>query len=177
MDPLASINPYASLKEEPRLRQVYQTIPAGSTRFLRYKKQISDETGAPKPLLYFELEIHNIEENWPQYSALSYTWGHPLLDDFKDDFADAIICNGQRIPVGFNLHEALQYFFVHSSVAPELLWVDAICIYSHRTRIKCCRNMSFEPLFCEGFDFTRLVCCFLEPERAPATLCLLPLHI
>jgi hypothetical protein len=128
MDPLASINPYASLKEELRLRQVYQTIPAGSTRFLRYKKQISDETGAPKPLLYFELETHNIEENWPQYSALSYTWGHPLLDDFKDDFADAIICNGQRIPVGFNLHEALQYFFVHSSVAPELLWVDAICI-------------------------------------------------
>ena len=54
------------------------------------------------------------------------TWRHPILDHFKDDCAHVIICDGQEIPIGLNLHEAPQHFFVDSSIEPDLRWVDAI---------------------------------------------------
>jgi hypothetical protein len=55
----------------------------------------------------------------PVYQALSYTWGDP-------NRVCTIILNGQKISVGTNLEEALQYFYSISYLG--LLWVDAICI-------------------------------------------------
>lgn len=34
-----------------------------------------------------------------------------------------------------------------------LLWIDALCIYLDRYRMKDCRNLRFGPLFSEGFRF------------------------
>ncbi|KAI1372435.1 HET-domain-containing protein [Hypoxylon crocopeplum] len=126
-DPLASINPYVSLKEGPGLGQVYQKLPARNARFLRYKgKEQSPESS--EELLVFEFETHAVSDVKSQYSALSYTWGHPILNDFKDDFAHAVICNGQRMPIGVNLNDALQHIYVETDIAPPLFWIDAICI-------------------------------------------------
>src|SRR5271170_983143 len=36
--------------------------------------------------------------------------------------------------------------------------VDAVCIYQDRYRSKCCRNLRFEPQFCEGVGFAHLTC-------------------
>ncbi|KAI0107914.1 HET-domain-containing protein [Hypoxylon sp. NC0597] len=127
MDPLASINPYVSLKESPQLVDVYQKLPTGSARFLRYKGR-EQSPSSSESLLVFEFETRNVVDSKSQYSALSYTWGHPVLVDFKDDMSHAVICNGQRMPIGLNLNDALQHIYVESGIAPPLLWVDAICI-------------------------------------------------
>jgi Heterokaryon incompatibility protein (HET) len=37
------------------------------------------------------------------------------------------------------------------------LWIDALCIYSHRTVMKYFRILRFAPQFSEGFNFTNLV--------------------
>ncbi|KAI1407516.1 HET-domain-containing protein [Hypoxylon sp. FL1857] len=127
MDPLAAINPYVSLKDSPQLGGVYQKLPARSTRLLKYKGR-EQPPGSSENLLIFEFEKHKVVDIKSQYSALSYTWCHPVLDDFKDDLSHAIICDGQRMPIGLNLNDALQHIYVESDIAPSLLWVDAICI-------------------------------------------------
>ncbi|KAI1398638.1 HET-domain-containing protein [Hypoxylon fuscum] len=127
MDPLASINPYVSLKGSHQLGQVYQKLPERSTRFLRYKG-IEQLPGSSEKLLAFEFETHKTVDIKNQYSALSYTWGHPILDNFKDDLSHAIICNGQRMPIGLNLNDALHHIYVETDIAPPLFWVDAVCI-------------------------------------------------
>jgi hypothetical protein len=76
----------------------------------------------------FDLQVYSLDQGRPEYVALSYTWGHPVWDDFKDDLSHTIICNGQQVPVGFNLYEALHYIFIESDIAPKLIWIDAICI-------------------------------------------------
>ncbi|KAI0850690.1 HET-domain-containing protein [Daldinia vernicosa] len=127
MDPLASINPYVSLKEGPQLGQVYQKLAAGSARFLRYKGT-EKSTETYEQLLIFDFEVHSVKDVKSQYSALSYTWGHPILDNFKDDYSHAIICSGERMPIGLNLNDALQHVYLESDIAPPLFWVDAVCI-------------------------------------------------
>ncbi|KAI6083101.1 HET-domain-containing protein [Hypoxylon rubiginosum] len=124
MDPLAAINPYVSLKGGS---QVYQKLPERSARFLRYKG-VESSVGSSHGLLVFEFEIHDVAEIKIEYSALSYTWGHPVIDDFKDDLSYAVVCNGQRMPIGLNLNGALQHVYVESDIAPSLFWIDALCI-------------------------------------------------
>ena len=130
MDPLASINPYAALKQEKGFKKLYKSLPAGSTRFLRYNGR-RRTAAEDKEILCFEIITQNLEQQgFSKYSALSYTWGHAVRDDFVDDFSHSIECSGQAIPIGVNLHDALRHLFVDSStsLAPELLWVDAISI-------------------------------------------------
>ncbi|KAI0894284.1 HET-domain-containing protein [Annulohypoxylon nitens] len=127
MDPLASLNPYVSLKGDPQIGEVYQKLPANSTRFLRYKGE-QQSPGSQEKLLVFEFETHQISNIKSQYSALSYTWGHPTLDSFKDDMSHTVICDGRRMPIGLNMNDALQHIYIESDIAPPLLWVDAICI-------------------------------------------------
>ncbi|KAK6956106.1 hypothetical protein Daesc_001376 [Daldinia eschscholtzii] len=127
MDPLASINPYASLKEGLELGQVYQKLPNESARFLRYKG-IEKSTTTSEQILVLDLEIHRVQDVKSQYSTLSYAWGHPILEDFEDDYPHIIICGGQRMPIGLNLNHALQHVYLESDIAPPLFWVDALCI-------------------------------------------------
>ncbi|KAI1137587.1 HET-domain-containing protein [Hypoxylon sp. FL0543] len=127
MDPLASINPYVSLKEGPRLGNVYEKLPSGSTRFLRYKGR-QQASSTSESLLVFEFETHVVVDMRSKYSALSYTWGHPVLEKFEDELSHAVICSGRRMPIGLNLNDAFQHMYVESDIAPPLLWVDALCI-------------------------------------------------
>jgi hypothetical protein len=39
----------------------------------------------------------------------------------------------------------------------RILWVDALCIYQDRYRTKWCRNLRFEPQFCEGVGLHRFL--------------------
>jgi Heterokaryon incompatibility protein (HET) len=82
----------------------------------------------PDQLMIFDLEVYSLDQGRPEYVALSYTWGHPVWNDFKDDLSHTIVCNGHHVPIGLNLYEALHYLFIESDIAPRLIWIDAICI-------------------------------------------------
>jgi hypothetical protein len=79
-----------------------------------------------------------------------------------------------RWEVTTNLEAGLRHLRDTANV--KILWIDAICLYQDRYRTKCCRNLRFEPLFCERVGFahfpTRISVRLLEPERALTTLCL-----
>jgi hypothetical protein len=100
-----------------------------------------------------------------QYEALSYFWGSDPADR-------PISLNNSHFLIKSNLEEVLRR--LNKEQTDRVLWIDAICIYQDRYRTKCCRNLRFEPLFCEGFGFayfrTRISVRLLEPERALTTL-------
>jgi len=81
-----------------------------------------------------------------QYEALSYIWG---------DRVDRKIVRvaGHEIEVTDNLYSALRY--LRSSTSKRALWIDQLCIYIDRYRKEYCRNLKAEPLFSEGFHFTK----------------------
>lgn len=54
-----------------------------------------------------------------EFDALSYTWGNPT-----EIFT--FICNGHKLHVHRNLHEALPYLAARSGSRP--MWIDALCI-------------------------------------------------
>jgi hypothetical protein len=83
-----------------------------------------------------------------QYTALSYVWGDPNV-------TRPINLDGYSFGVTTNLKSTLLH--LRHRTQRENLWIDAICTYSDRSRIKHCRNLRFEPLFSEGFDFAYLV--------------------
>lgn len=60
-----------------------------------------------------------MSDNKLEYAALSYVWGEAKEGNY-------IICNGQRLPVTDNSHNALIH--LRRELRPRRLWVDAICI-------------------------------------------------
>ena len=85
----------------------------------------------------------------PMYEALSYTWG-----ELKD--VCSLECDRGQLTVTRNLYHAL--LRLRDEHNPRTPWIDAVCIYQDRYRTKCCRNLRFEPLFCEGVGFAHLAC-------------------
>ena len=120
----------------------YRTLGDAEIRLLKPKSRSE---------LVFELVHVSLDKN-PRYSALSYTWGAAL-------FPCHISIANHILPITENLRDALQALIAlskakdHPSTAGELFWINAICIYQDRHRSKCCRNLRFEPQFCEGVGF------------------------
>ena len=83
-----------------------------------------------------------------EYEALSYTstWG-----DTYD--TTTIRVDGFEMQVTRNLDTALRY--LRRPANSRILWVDAVCVYSYRTKIKHLRILRFVPLFYKGFHFCR----------------------
>jgi hypothetical protein len=96
------------------------------------------------------------------YEAISYCWGSPNLRALAT-------CEDKLLEITPSLRDALVRMRLPDKL--RLLWADAVCIHQDRCRTKCCRNLRFEPLFCEGVSFGHLACRLLEPERALTTLC------
>ena len=87
-------------------------------RMLQLQYPDKESNDCTSNLICCRLDQASLDDN-PVYQALSYTWGDP-------NRVCTIIFNGQKISVGANLEEALQYFYSISYLG--LLWVDAICI-------------------------------------------------
>lgn len=85
---------------------------------------------------------------FPKYAALSYCWGKGPADQ-------PIYCDSSVIPVTDELLHALRSL---RKLTRGYVWIDQICIYQDRYRTKCCRNLRFDPLFCEGVGFAHLAC-------------------
>jgi hypothetical protein len=101
--------------------------------------------------LVCDLRVVSLDEN-PEYTALSYCWGDPIFDH-------EIICEGKTFLVTARLSAALrQIRLLQPDQRPlwQPLWVDQICIYSHRTAMNHFGIMRFASQFFEGFNFTYL---------------------
>jgi hypothetical protein len=98
----------------------------------------------------------------PVYEALSYVWGDPnvrraivVSDERKADAGTKGTAEREgELQVTENLHSALQYLRLKDW--PRVLWVDAVCIYSHRTTMKYLETLRFPPQFFEGFHLSEL---------------------
>jgi hypothetical protein len=121
---------------------VYEPIPEGrSIRVLKLHQK-------PYGPIHCSLRVVSINER-PTYSTISYTWNDPSL-------THVVNCDGKAIRTAASsyrlLHEIRQ-----EEHRDEQLWIDAICIYSHRTATKDLGTMRFTPQFFVRFNFTHLV--------------------
>jgi hypothetical protein len=68
-----------------------------------------------------------------------------------------IFIDGHPVEVTWNLHAALYHIRQSTpSGHRRILWVDALCIYSHRTTMKYLGTLRFPPQFFEGFHSSEL---------------------
>ncbi|KAN0120325.1 Heterokaryon incompatibility protein (HET) domain containing protein [Hyaloscypha variabilis] len=127
---------------------VYKPLPTNSSiRLLHLQSGVGD--GA---VIRLSMRTVDLDEN-PQYDALSYTWSRPIsvfqTKEERDNLEDRqlpVICDGQIVNIGRNLHDFLgawQRMFQAASddnddrtvsarkaglLPPTELWIDAICI-------------------------------------------------
>jgi Heterokaryon incompatibility protein (HET) len=85
-----------------------------------------------------------LEEPTQLFEVISYACGasNPSVPLYIDHDAHALITPHLAAAL-----RCLQY-----DNRDRFLWVDTVCIYSDRSRIKHCRNLRFEPLF-SGFAY------------------------
>jgi Heterokaryon incompatibility protein (HET) len=125
----------------------YRILGDGEIRVLKPKSRSE---------LAFEL-VHVSPDKNPRYSALSYTWGAALFPCY-------ISIANRILLITENLRDALQALIALSKAKDH-----PICIYQDRYRSKCCRNLRFEPQFCEGVGFAHLYCGGVDPT--PIMVC------
>jgi hypothetical protein len=128
----------------PNMSQPYIHIPfKGSCSIRVLFLEPESNYAAPLCCNLVELPLEPV----PEYSALSYAWDvqHPSCP---------VQCNGGVLKVTPNCESALRRLRHGQDV--QKLWIDSICIYSHRTTMKHLGTMRFVPQFFEGCDFTYL---------------------
>jgi hypothetical protein len=79
----------------------------------------------------------------PSCEALSYVWGDPQE-------TSPMSLDGRAFLVTKNLVSAM--LNLRLPLVPRTLWIDSICIYSHRTATKHLGTLRFAPQFFEGFN-------------------------
>jgi hypothetical protein len=72
------------------------------------------------------LDVVDLKDQ-PCYSALSYTWGNPQIDDEQEasPVKGGLLCNELAVTIQDNLYKALCHIQIGND---GYLWVDAICI-------------------------------------------------
>lgn len=86
-------------------------------------------------------------DDGPEYEALLYVWGDSQTPHHLHT------PNGDK-PITSNLYASLKR--LRQPEGDRILWIDAICIYSHRTVMKHLKILRFVPQFFEGFNVTYL---------------------
>ena len=80
------------------------------------------------------------------FDALSYAWGNSVD-------AYPVELKGKVIRLGRNLSIALLRLRSYYGDTRRWIWIDAVCIYSHRSAMKDLGIMRFTIQSCEGFNF------------------------
>ena len=93
-----------------------------------------------------ELRVVPLNDD-PAYFALSHVWGDPKV-------TLPIFLHKHALQVTSNLENALRR--LRGPTKPMVIWIDALCIYSHRTTMNYFESLRFVPQFFEGFNFTHL---------------------
>jgi hypothetical protein len=103
--------------------QIYEKVSSGQARILHL------EPGLPEEPIKCSLSLFDLSRDsetqdlsrkpFPEYEALSYTWGDPTP-------YHTVVCNTYTFPVAKNLFFALKH--LRASHRSRSLWIDAICI-------------------------------------------------
>jgi hypothetical protein len=80
----------------------------------------------------------------PRFDALSYVWGDPSVAK------EIQFCGLSRL-VTENLFEALTR--LREEGDSKWIWIDALCIYSHRTTMNYFESLRFVPQLFEGLNY------------------------
>jgi len=132
--------------EESMSEGPYEALPSSEhIRLIRLEGKPPEQE-----YLSFVMEIFLITDSaLPNYRALSYTWGSPVVPDDPDDIQDSedaidalikvaqqisledseepmVFCNGYAMVVTSNLHDALYQLADYTDVGH--IWCDALCI-------------------------------------------------
>jgi hypothetical protein len=100
---------------------------------IRLLKVLPEVEGSQE--IHCELENANLE-NSPKYIAISYTWGPPTpeAEDARlstSTPAHTVRCNGNIMPIPWNLHDFLRRASRDSDLTSQRLWIDCLCINQH----------------------------------------------
>lgn len=110
--------------------KLYSAIPIDNPTTIRAIRLLAPaEEGGDQ--LKCEIRAIRLDQR-PEYTALSYTWGHPILDShtssLEADVPPRIVCNGVALNVTENLHECLAHMSCDDFFLGTELWIDALCI-------------------------------------------------
>ena len=88
-----------------------------------------------------------------KYVTLSHCWGSNPIISLQKGLVSAFKKNipWNQLPLSFQ--DAL---VVTRKLKIKFLWIDSLCIYSHRTTMNYFESLRFVPQFFEGFNFTHL---------------------
>jgi hypothetical protein len=138
--------------------QGYKYLPLPSKRHIRLLHLLPrPQVEFPSPFwsdaetIHCSIKTLSLDEK-PEYDALSYTWGNPILvyqneGQAKEgakifDKSREIVCNGMPLTVTVNLHDALiairrvpldGFKGISGRPRAENIWIDAICINQNDT--------------------------------------------
>jgi hypothetical protein len=109
------------------------------------------EIVSQEPVPYITLRENRCEMG--RYIAVSHCWGggasiqltRQTLIDYQKGIAWSILPRLFQDIVSVAVNLSIQY-----------VWIDSLCIYSHRTTMNYFESLRFVPQFFEGFNFTHL---------------------
>jgi Heterokaryon incompatibility protein (HET) len=133
---------YSNMTSTPPFRHI--PLKPGEDSFRLLRLPAAENATSPVRCEIFDARTSEWRD---RYVAGSYVWGSELK-------TKAIKIDNQDFMVGDNLYDFLYACRSHLEPGTSVvLWIDAICIYLDRSRIKYRRNLKFESQCCEGFDF------------------------
>ena len=142
---MLTIPPWRKRSSRPTTDYTYRSLDAQRNEVRLLKIEPSLRLKVP---IVCNLRVVSLDdESIPKYCALSYCLCNSTANR-------PIECGGSIIRITGDLLDALRSL---RKLTMTLVWIDQICIYSDRSRIKHCRNLRFDPLFSEGFNFAYLV--------------------
>ncbi|KUI67930.1 Heterokaryon incompatibility protein 6, OR allele [Cytospora mali] len=130
-------SPYDALETEPPLDYSVLSLELCKPKDFRLLEVRRTYEGG---VIKCDLRVENLENNYPKYRALSYTWGPATrheLDRLPGGASDneqrkhGILCNQQLLLVTKNLYDFLQQLSQASPLENEAIryfWIDSICI-------------------------------------------------
>ena len=97
----------------------------------------------------FILKLVETQGQHAQYAALSHCWGRARTFQTEQSTSKA-----REESIGWHaLPKTFQDAVTTTrNLGLHYIWIDSLCTYSDRSRMKHCRNLRVEPPFCEGFD-------------------------
>jgi hypothetical protein len=97
----------------------YATAPLSRHTGSHEFRLVELQPSAPNDPFKCSLRTYTVDEHYPSYTALSYTWG-------SSKRYDDIMLNGEAFPVGYNLWSFLRQMRIREQYGNY--WIDAICI-------------------------------------------------
>jgi hypothetical protein len=104
----------------------YMPLKPGYIRLLRFVQMKKRWASQAIVIRILEAPLHAA----PKYEAFSYRWDNYGIPSY-------IVCEGSKVAISSNCKAALEQF----QIPNRLLWVDSVCIYPYRSRIKHIGNL------------------------------------